>query len=72
MLIDPSVLPWWGWLLCGVVGILVAALAGFLTDTAGDTKTGVWLAWLIGVVAGLGGFVAFAIGIVRFAKWAWG
>ena len=66
MPIDPSFLPWWGWLLCGVVGMAIAAVAALMT-----TGRAWFLAWLIGMVAGLGGFIAFAVGLIRFVRWAW-
>ena len=70
-MIDPSFLPWWGWLLCGVVAVVIASislwLCGFMEGGAGGC-----LLWIVGVVAGLGGLVALVIGLVRLAKWAWG
>jgi hypothetical protein len=64
-----SVLPWWGWMLCGVGGIAIVALTTFLVDfLEGATAIAVWL---IGVLAGLAGVISFVIGIVRFLKWAW-
>lgn len=66
MPIDPSFLPWWGWLFCGAAGIVVALIAGLMT-----TGRGWLLAWFIGMVAGLSGLISFAIGLIRFVKWAW-
>ncbi len=73
MPIDPSALPWWGWLICGVVGIVIALVSGLLASDADITeKKSDWAFWwFVGMVAGLGGAVAFAIGIIRFVKWAW-
>jgi hypothetical protein len=70
MLINASALPWWGCLLCGV-GAGIAALTAFrIVDI---TEDGAWAMawWLVGIVAGLGGLISFALGLVRFAKWAW-
>jgi hypothetical protein len=73
MPIDPSALPWWGWLLCGVVGIViavVAALYGFIADDSKNRWDGVF--WRVfGALAGFGGIIALAIGLIRFVKWAW-
>jgi hypothetical protein len=74
MPIDPSALPWWGWLLCGVVCIviaLVATLYGSAADDSGNRWDGVF--WrVVGALAGFGGIIALAIGLIRFVKWAWG
>ena len=70
-MIDPSTLPWWGWLLCGLVGVVVAAFASFIADCAENESWGC-LPWSVSLVAGLGGLIAPAIGLVRLAKWAWG
>ena len=65
---SPSDLPWWGWMLCGVGGFIVAALAIGLSD---DSDGGC-LAKLFGFIVGLASLVCGAIGIIRFIKWVWG
>ena len=65
---SPSDLPWWGWMLCGIGGFIVAALAISLSD---DSDAGC-LAKLFGFIVGLASLVCGAIGIIRFIKWVWG
>ena len=75
MPVDPTALPWWGWLLCGVVGVVIALIAAFYAsaaDFADFHHAADWTVWFVGMVAGLSGLIAFAIGLVRFVKWAWG
>jgi hypothetical protein len=68
-MLHPSDLPWWGWLLCGGGGILVALIAAVMTDRIPARN---WLlVWFVGMAAKLTGLIAFAIGIIRFVKWAW-
>jgi len=74
MPVEPSSLPWWAWLLCGAGGIVVALIAGFYASTAevtGDKHTSFWEVWFVGMLAGLAGLIALAIGLIRFVKWAW-
>lgn len=71
MPIDPSILPWWGWLLCGVVAVVVASISLWLCGLMEGEASGCLL-WIVGVAAGLGGLVAIVVGLVRLAKWAWG
>jgi hypothetical protein len=70
MPVDSSALPWWGWLLSGV-GCGIASLAA--SRTVDNTENGAWAMawWLVGIIAGLGSLISFAIGVFRFAKWAW-
>ena len=69
---NPSDLPWWGWLLTASVAA-IAAFGAWLGSR--DPKQGCSahlgcsiLVFLFGVSA----MVCAGIGIVRFAKWAWG
>ena len=70
MPIDPSALPWWGWLVCGVGGGMATLITSRI---AAATKDGMWAMvwWLAGIMTGLVGIISFVIGVVRFAKWAW-
>ncbi len=73
LLISPSDLPWWGWLLCGIVGIAVALFSAISADTEDYFGAWTWLlCCLIALVTGLGGLLAFAVGLIRFVKWVWG
>ncbi|HTA24723.1 MAG TPA: hypothetical protein VK763_14420 [Terriglobales bacterium] len=62
-------LPWWGWLLCGAGGLVLAAISIYLVDFI-DNGARAILVWLVGVAAALGALVSFVIAIIRFVKWA--
>jgi hypothetical protein len=70
MPVDASAMPWWGWLLCGGGGGIIALIASRIVDI---TKNGMlaiaW--WLLSMLAGLGGLVSFVVGVVGFTKWVW-
>lgn len=69
-MLSPSVLPWWGWLLCSAGGLVLAAVSIYLVDFIESGARAV-LVWLVGIAAGLGGLVSFTIATIRFVKWAW-
>jgi uncharacterized membrane protein len=54
-----------------VGGFVVASGALFCAEYM-EVKEGGCFAWIIGIVVGLAGLIAFGIGLIRFAKWAWG
>jgi hypothetical protein len=74
---SPSDFEWWVWLLFAVGAAVVSGVCGLFAAGAADadSKLGSIMAFLFGAVsfiAGLAGFGCFLLGIVRFAKWAWG
>jgi hypothetical protein len=63
---SPSVLPWWAWLLCALVLlVLLCVLLTVATDQSGY-GTPILTALLILATLLTGG-----IGVVQFVKWAW-
>jgi hypothetical protein len=66
---NPSDLPWWGWLLCAVVAWTVSAIAVKCTEGKGGSHE--TLAGTIFILFGLAGLLAALIGIVRLVKWVW-
>ena len=70
MSIDASAMPWWGWLLCGVGGGIVAVIASRIVHITKDGKLAIaW--WLFSILTGLGGLIAFVVGLIGCVKWAW-
>jgi hypothetical protein len=59
-------LQWWGWLLCGAVGLVIGALVSDLRHPDAPMPR-----VLVGFVFILAALVGFAQGIVGFIKWAW-
>ncbi len=73
---SPSDLPWWGWLLCSAVTLVVAAISWFIfTRSHANHSSAVsafgYLALLVGVPCGLAGGFTGLIGIILFVKWVW-
>ena len=68
MPINPSDLPWWGWLLCSLAAWVACFIGAAFRDTEG--KTGC-LAVVFAYVSGLTGFITGAIALIRFVKWVW-
>jgi hypothetical protein len=56
-----NLLPWWGWLLCGVGGLIVAKLIGQPADDYGSTT-----AEIIRMIAIFTGVICILIGILAF------
>jgi hypothetical protein len=71
MSLDPSVLPWWGWVLSAVVLACVAVIGfAFFDDLEQKTDWSVILFWLaVGAVPAA--LFCLAVGLIRFIKWAW-
>jgi hypothetical protein len=70
---NPSDLPWWGWLLCAGL-LLFAAFISFLLGWNADAAT----EWnrghrrlLLAAVLCVAGLLSGLLGVVRFVKWAW-
>ena len=60
--ISPSDLPWWGWLLCAAVVIIIAFR---MISTFNDAPIGFIIAMILWLVAGL----LALTGIVGMVKW---
>jgi hypothetical protein len=68
MLISPSDLAWWGWMLVALGCAVVTSIAGWVADNSeGSGRFG----WLIAIPAGLATMLFGIIGVVRLVKWAW-
>jgi hypothetical protein len=65
MPLDPTLLPWWGWLASMLVLLLLARMAW--ESSVDHEKAGCGFAALLLLLA----FLAGVIGFVRFVKWAW-
>jgi len=63
---NPSDLPWWGWLLCAAVTGLIALVAYVVSEEHDSC-----LAGTMSVVFGLATAFLVVIGIVRLVKWIW-
>lgn len=66
--INPSDLPWWGWLLCACPTSFAFFIAKGFVDESG------WKGMLAILIAGISlysSIIMAAIGVVRFVKWAW-
>lgn len=61
MPINPSALPWWGWLLCSVAGFAMC-----LISMRDDGKGG-----FLALIAALGGLIAGAMVVALFVQWVW-
>lgn len=60
---NPSDLPWWGWLLGGLAGIIAGLLIhGEYQDSP---------AAILGLILAASGCLIAVIGVVRLIKWAW-
>jgi hypothetical protein len=73
---SPSDLPWWGWLLTGLMSGTVAVACwvffSFHYDQKSTAKrTFAWLALAASIPVGLIGGIAGLTGIVLFVKWVW-
>lgn len=62
---NPSDIPWWGWLVTAVVLYFFQLGASVRTDK-GET----W-AWIVRCLMIAGMAIAFLLAIIRFIKWAW-
>jgi hypothetical protein len=69
MSIEIAGMPWWGWLLCGAGGGIGTLMTSRIVR---NTKDGKWAFtyWLVSILAGIGGFICFVIGLVGLTKWA--
>jgi len=63
---SPSDLPFWGWLLCAVAG-LVIGIALVISGRDGNSRVVV----ILGLLVSLAGLGCAAIGIILFVKWVW-
>jgi hypothetical protein len=54
-------LPWWGWLVCGIVCFFVARFIGRIADDHGST-----LAEIGRLLVGFAGVVSIVIGVLLF------
>lgn len=68
--INPSELPWWGWLLCTIV---LALISLFSFEGARNNKDWVGSGCLaIGFLTALFAIIVGIIAVARLVKWAWG
>jgi hypothetical protein len=66
---SPSDLPWWVWLVAGVVLCVVAAVIFAVASEIGEA--GGCICAIIALVLSLAGGLCLIIGIVRLVKWVW-
>ena len=71
MLIIPSNLPWWGWLLCSLATCIVCVIASFAGKIAAGGKDRGGLSMLVAFASGISGLFAGAMAVIFFVKWAW-
>jgi len=72
----PSDLPWWGWLLWGLLMGTVAVACWAIFSLYYNRKSMAerafaWLALAASIPVGLIGGIAGLMGIVLFVKWVW-
>jgi hypothetical protein len=65
---NPSDLPWWGWLIGAIGGGILAAIIGSL-GSRNDRYDWISVPLFFAVILATIG--CFAIGIIRFIKWVW-
>ena len=65
--LDPAALPWWLWLACSLVCLVLASLFALFRE---DDSTGCGCL-SIAVLLGIAGMLSGLLGLVRFIKWAW-
>ncbi len=61
-----SLLPWWGWLVCGVIGFGMGTLISDVRHPVASTYRIV-----VGFVFILAGVVGLTLGLVGFVKYGW-
>jgi hypothetical protein len=65
--INPSDLPWWGWILCG----LGFAVFGWIAGKRGEESDSEFLGLIVSILLYMMAAVCAVIGIARFVKWNW-
>jgi hypothetical protein len=73
---SPSDLPWWGWLICSAVTLVVAVISWSIFDRCHDDQSSAtsafgYIALLVAVPAGLLALLTGVMGIILFVKWVW-
>jgi hypothetical protein len=63
---SPSVLPWWGWLVCSAVAWFLGLL---IYGNAGEKEGCLEIGFIYGFF-GIG-LLSFGIALIRFVKWVW-
>lgn len=61
-----SLLPWWGWLVCGAIGLAMGTLISDVRHVETPTYRIV-----VGFVFILAGVVGLTLGLVGFVKYGW-
>lgn len=56
-----NLLPWWGWIVCGIVSFFLARIVGRFADDAGSTPAEIGR-----LLLGFGGVVCIVIGVLLF------
>jgi hypothetical protein len=63
--INPSDLPWWGWILCG----FGFAVVGWIVGNRGEESHRGFVGMVVSILLYMIGAVCAVIGIVLFVKW---
>ena len=63
--LDPSLLPWWGWILCG----LGLAIFGWIVGSRGDDTSPEFGRLMVSILLYGLAAVSVVVGIYRFIKW---
>jgi RsiW-degrading membrane proteinase PrsW (M82 family) len=65
--IDPSALPWWGWLICALIAAIGCVIVGAFIEDDPSGCGCLIVTCLLGAMAVL----LAGLGVIRFVKWAW-
>jgi hypothetical protein len=76
MLFRPSALPWWGWLLSGLLASTIAVGCWVIFSLYYDQKSAAkrsfaWVAFAASIPAALIGGITGLTGLILFVKWVW-
>lgn len=71
---NPSDLLWWQWLLCALGGGVLSGIFYLLCVTYQQRERNIaaTIFILFAYACAFGTIYSLAVGVVRFAKWAWG
>lgn len=68
MPINPSDLPWWGWLCCSVGAWMFCFMLGTAAGASGSKRAGSF-GVLLALALSATGLITGAIGVLQFVKW---
>jgi hypothetical protein len=64
--VNPSNLPWWGWLLCSIIPGVISWFASGAAQDDGNL-----FEWLVTIAFGIAAAFSALVGMILFVKWVW-